>query len=967
MYTFLVVLLVAVAAALALHGARSRSVGWVVAGLALGAATWLGFTFMGFWGEVLWFDALGYEGRLWREVLWRLGAAAGGGLAAAVAAGALTWSARRRRVVWAAAIVGGAVIGVLWGLGTWETIALYANRAPSELAEPIFGRSVSFYLFTLPFYDELRTLAVWTALIGLVGGLAGLFVWAEDGPLEIRRPFGAGGRGGRRPPVGTASVFVSAAVLLGLWAWGQYLGRYHLMYSQWGAVSGPGWTDVHARIPGYWVTTVAMALLAVALLVPSLRRRIVERLGGDRLREAGLSGQVIPLAAIALAALAAAAVWLVALVLVPGLLQWLRVEPNEITFERPYIANNIEFTRHGFALDRVETREFPATGEFTPQIVRNNEDMFDNIRLWDYRALAQVYSQFQEIRLYYEFADVDIDRYTIDGRYRQVMVSARELELANLPSGSQTFVNRHFKYTHGFGITLTTVSDFTPEGLPDMIIKEIPPISTAETLQVRQPRIYYGELTDDYVIADSEEAEFDYPQGESNVYVHYDGTGGVLIGNLWRRFLYGWKFGGTRLLLSSYPRSESQILFRRNILRRAKALAPFLRFDHDPYVVLIDGKLYWILDAYTTSRRFPYSEPFNPRGMGDYGYGRQDVPPARDVAYLAGVNYMRNSVKAVVDAYNGDVTFYVMSPDDPIIRTWQAVFPDLFRPVDAMPPEVFAHVRYPSDFLLTQGIVYAKYHMTDPVVFYNLEDLWVRATEKYYQNVQAVEPYYVMWRPPETQALEYILMMPFTPKNKQVMIGWIAGMCDGENYGRFLAYRFPKERRVIGPQQVETKIDQDPNLSGQLTLWNQRGSRVIRGNVLAIPVGETMLYVEPIYIQAETAAYPELRLVVLMHNDRLAYAPTFSEALEILVRPGAEPATRPGAPAGVVEGAQAELIRRAQQAFDDYQRLTGQGRFRQASEALDRLQSALDQLAEQAGEARPQEEQPQLDDQPTSE
>jgi len=957
MYTVVIILLVAVAAALVGYGVRRRSAGWVVVGLAVGAATWLGFTFMTFWGEVLWFDALGYAGRLWREVLWRVGTAAVGGLAAAVGVAALMWSVRRRRLVCVPAVAVGAIVGVLWGLGTWDGVALYAHRPPSELTEPVFGRSVSFYLFVLPFYGEVRGLIVWISVIALVAGLAGLFVWAEDGPLEIHYPAGAR-RGRRRPPVESGSVFVSAAVLLGAWAWGQFLGRYHLMYSPWGAVSGPGWTDVHVRIPGYWVTTVVAALLAVVLVVGPLRRRIVERVGGDRLRDAGLTGQGVALAAIPAAYLAAGVVWLVALIVLPGLLQWLRVEPNEITFEGPYIANNIEFTRHGFALDAVEERQFPATGELTPRRVETNRDMFDNVRLWDYRALAQVYSQFQEIRLYYEFADVDVDRYRIDGRYRQVMVSARELQLDNLPSGSQTFINRHFKYTHGFGITLTTVSDFTDEGLPDLIVKEIPPISTAESLQVDQPRIYYGELTDDYVIADSETTEFDYPQGESNVYVHYDGTGGVPLGTLWRRFLYGWKFGGTRLLLSSYPRPQSRVLFRRNILKRAKALAPFLRFDRDPYIVLIDGKLYWILDAYTTSRRYPYSEPFDPRGMGDYDYGQENVPPAAGVSYLSGVNYMRNSVKAVVDAYNGDVTFYVMDDEDPIIRTWQRVFPGLFKPGEFMPPELFAHVRYPADYLLTQGIVYAKYHMTDPVVFYNLEDLWVRATEKYYQNVQAVEPYYIMWRSPETQELEYILMLPFTPKNKQVMIGWIAGMCDGENYGRFLAYRFPKERRLIGPQQVETKIDQDPTLSQRLTLWDQRGSRVIRGNVLAIPVEETMLYVEPIYIQAETAAYPELRLVVVMHNDRLAYAPRFREALELLIRPGEEPATRPGVPAGVADRVQVDLIRRAQQAFDDYQQFTGQGDFRQASEALDRLQSALGQLLEQAGEAAPPETPP---------
>ncbi len=542
------------------------------------------------------------------------------------------------------------------------------------------------------------------------------------------------------------------------------------------------------------------------------------------------------------------------------------------------------------------------------------------------------------------------------------MVSARELKLANLPEASQTFVNRHFKYTHGNGVTLTTVSDFTPEGLPDLLIKDIPPVSTVESLRVDQPRIYYGELTDNYVIANSAEAEFDYPSGQKNIYTHYQGDGGVRIDSLWRRILYGWKLGGTRLLLSEYIREGSRIMFRRNIRRRVRTLAPFLKFDGDPYIVLVDGKLHWILDAYTTSTRYPYSEPFNPGGMGNYGRGRRGAPAAESVRHLEGVNYIRNSVKAVVDAYNGSVRLYVMAPDDPIIHTWRSIFPDLFLDREQMPPELFDHVRYPEDLLLVQGLIYAKYHMTDPEVFYNLEDLWVRATEKYYQGVQAVRPYYILWNRQgaggKGKKLEYVIMLPFTPKNKQVLIGWIAGMCDGENYGRFLAYRFPKERRLLGPQQVETKIDQDPHLAGQLTLWDQRGSKVIRGNVLAIPIAGTLMYVEPIYIQAETAAYPELRLVVVMHNDRLSYAETFDEALRGLFGEGPPPrerlpATRPGPRTRPAVGETGELIRRAQEAFDDYLKFTGQKRFDRASQALNKLQQALETLSRRSPATRP--------------
>jgi len=945
MYSTAIILLVGGGLALVLFGAARRSALPIVAGALLAAATWGLFTLMDFWGEMLWFQALGQGGRFWRAVGWKLGSAGGGGLAAGLLAFGLTWSCRRRRILRAVTIAAAALLGLAGGLGHWQTVAMFLRRAPTGLVEPMFGRTVGFYLFVLPLLDALRELLLWVGVICLIGCAAGAYVRIEGDTISI-----LGFGDGRRRGAGTdASLYLSAAAVLAAWSWGEHLARYHLLYSRWGAVTGAGWTDVHARLPGYWITCVATGLLAVVLVARPARRRLL----GDRIRrrlwQGGAPVQLAQAGVVGAAMLGALAVRLVVLGAVPGLLQWLRVEPNEITFEKPYIARNIRFTRRGFGLHEAEEREFPATGRLTAETVEANRAMFDNVRLWDYRALAQVYSQFQEIRLYYEFADVDIDRYTIDGRYRQAMISARELKLANLPSASRTFVNRHFKYTHGNGVTLTTVSDFTPQGLPDLLIKDIPPVSRTDSLDVRQPRIYYGELTTEYAVVNTREREFDYPRGQENVYVRYDGSGGVRLSGFWRRLVYGWKLGGTRLLLSGYPTSESRIMFRRDIRRRVRALAPFLRFDRDPYVVLAAGKLYWVLDAYTTSTRYPYSEPFDAGGMGGYGRAGGDLGGAREVAYLHGVNYIRNSVKAVIDAYDGSVRLYVMAPSDPLVRTWERIFPGLFRARDQMPAALFSHVRYPADLLLVQGLVYAKYHMTDPEVFYNLEDLWVRATEKYYQRVQPVQPYYILWRPPEADGPEYVLMLPFTPKNKQVLIGWIAGMCDGENYGRFLAYRFPKERRLLGPQQVETKVDQDPHLSGQLTLWDQRGSKVIRGNVLAIPVAGTLLYVEPIYIQAETAAYPELRLVVVMHNDRLSYAETFEGALAGLFEAEAPSATtRPAAPARPSGATPAELIRAAGEAFDDYQRFTGEGDFEGASRALQRLRDALRRLRRRA-------------------
>jgi uncharacterized membrane protein (UPF0182 family) len=635
--------------------------------------------------------------------------------------------------------------------------------------------------------------------------------------------------------------------------------------------------------------------------------------------------------------------WIVLLGLIPAIFQWLKVQPNEITLEEAYIEHNIEFTRRGFGLHKIQEKRYPVSDDFTRSMVEQNQNVFDNIRLWDWRALDSVYKQFQEIRLYYEFTDVDIDRYTIQDRYRQVMVSAREMQLANLPHQSQTFVNQRFKYTHGNGITLTTVSDFTPEGLPNLLVKDIPPKSMYPELNVDQPRIYYGELTDSHVIVNSKEEELDYPSGEKNIYTNYSGTGGVQLKNIWRRFLFGWKFDGTRLFFSSYPTSESRILFHRNIKQRVKTVAPFLKFDDDPYVVLADGKLYWIIDGYTVSSDYPYSEPIFSETTAQSLGRRLTLQTAQTRHDLDGINYIRNSVKTVVDAFNGTVTFYVFESDDPLIKAWQGVFPSLFKNRDEMPREILNHIRYPSDMLLIQGAVYSKYHMTDPAVFYNQEDLWVRATEKYYGGSQPVQPYYIMWEPPESDEAQFILMQPFTPKNKQVLIAWIAGMCDPENYGQLLSYKFPKEKRILGTQQVETKIDQDPVLSGRLSLWDQRGSRVIRGNVLAIPIEDTLIYVEPIYLQAETAAYPELRLVAVMHNDNLSYAETFDEALYGLFGEGKT--IRQVGQSDLVEKSLDQLIEQANNAFENYLNALGDKDFDRASGQLKTLSDSLRRLS----------------------
>jgi uncharacterized membrane protein (UPF0182 family) len=944
MYVALLVLLAALGSVLIANGIQWRRPKTLFIGSFVLLLTVLFFGLLSFWGEMLWFEELGQSSRFWTVVFAQSGFTVLGALVGGLGVLILTLPIPVRTPlarVWAA--VAGALTGGLWGFWNWQIVLKYIYQIATGIRDPIFQRDTGFYLFTLPFYDSLYWGLLWTAAISLAAAVSlamdtpnfNTFLSelspsdnpSESGAISAHRFFCL--------PLAAITVVV---------AWGQYLNIYHLLYSKWGVVTGAGWTDVHVRLPAYLIAAAATLLLGLLPLVPAVYRSFAHRF---RTRQLPVENAV--LIAIGVPWLGIFAVWFLALGVAPMLVQWLRVQPNEITLEAPYIANNIEFTRRGFQLHKVEEREFSVSPTFNQETLNNNQYLLSEVRLWDWRALEAVYKQFQEIRLYYEFADVDVDRYHTAHGYRQVMISAREMEPANLPVESRTFVNLRFKYTHGYGLTMAPVSDFTADGLPNLLIKDIPPKTTDETLLVARPQIYYGELTNSHVFVNTRQLEFDYPKGDENAYVNYSGSGGVRISNLWRKFLLGWKFDGTRFLLSTYPTSGSRVLFHREIRERVKTLAPFLNFDADPYIVLMDGNLYWVIDAYTTSTYYPYSEPFSGTELIESKQPERERKSAHgSTASLAGANYVRNSVKAVVDAFNGSVTFYVFEPDDPLIQVWQRIFPALFTAREKMPDGLRAHVRYPRDFLLTQGLVYAKYHMTDPAVFYNQEDLWVRATEKYYAEVQPVEPYYVMWQPPGSKSAEFVLMLPFTPKNRQVMIGWIAGMCDPANYGRLLAYKFPKEERILGPQQVETKVDQDGFLSGQLSLWNQQGSRVIRGNTLVIPIDNSLLYVEPIYLQAEAAAYPELRLVAVMHGDNLSYAETFDKALQgLLTEAGKKP------PPALALGLKREkipskeLVSQANGAFKNYLRLQGEGRFAEAAKELTQLQEALQQLSKQ--------------------
>jgi len=636
---------------------------------------------------------------------------------------------------------------------------------------------------------------------------------------------------------------------------------------------------------------------------------------------------------------------------IAGVLGWyvnsFIVKPNELVREQPYISHNIEMTRQAFGLNRLAQHPFPADAGLEAVDAANNQMTLQNIRLWDWRALQDTLRQIQEIRTYYDFPDIDIDRYEIGGSMRQMMLAARELNIEKLPASSRNWINEKLIYTHGYGVTMNAVNGFTPEGLPALVLSNMPVQSTIPGFGVTRPEIYFGELTDTDVYVKTRQKEFNYPQGDTNNLTSYEGDGGIRLGGFFRRLLIALDRGDmAKLPFSDDITPDSRLLMRRNIRERVQSLAPFLTYDPDPYVVISDdGRIFWMIDGYTTSDSYPYSR--------HYRLGRD------------GINYIRNSVKVVVDAYNGSTTFYVFDSEDPVVAAYRNVFPTLFRDAAAMPAGLRKHVRYPELLLKLQASVYGLYHMTDPAVFYNREDLWTVASEvglsaQREQATQAMEPNFVLMKLPDELDMEFIGILPFTPANKNNLIGWIAGRSDGDRYGTAIVYDFPKTRLIDGPLQIEARIDQNAQLSGQLSLWNQQGSHVRRGSLIVMPVGRALLYAEAIYLQAERSPMPELRLVVLALQDRLAYAPTFEGAMAGLFGNGisstttsaAAPASAPRAQAPPSNAAEAPtdsnaLVAGAAQDLADYQRLTAEGKLGDAGRKLEDLKRKLEQLAAQ--------------------
>ncbi len=816
------------------------------------------------------------------------------------------------RILSIAVAAGIALVTGVTMLPEWSTLALfwYAPHSSGPITDPIFGKPLNFFLFTLPAWQIIGD---WLLVIAFACvAVAILFLVLTAGARALNQ------RSVRYAPSPFRGLSAAVAFLLAVLALNVFIGRYATLLNHHTVFDGVTYTDAHIEIPGLLLVCLVLLLGAIIAAVNAWRHTSARRI----------------VFAVAPAVLAWAA-----LALVSWYTATFIVKPNELVREQPFITHNITFTRQAFALDHFTQQEFPADTSVAAADPAANQPTLQNIRLWDWQALQDTLRQVQEIRTYYDFPDVDIDRYAINGTLREVMLAVRELNVDKLPISSRNWINERLIYTHGYGITMNPVNGFTPEGLPDFYLSNMPVQSSVPGIQVTRPEIYFGELTDTGVYVKTRQQEFDYPQGQSNNLTSYQGTGGITLGGFLRRIV----IAIDRDDLGKLPFSDdisptSRLLMRRNIRDRVARLAPFLTFDPDPYIVVgADGRLSWIMDGFTSSDTYPEST---------------HAPLADEE-----INYIRNSVKVVVDAYNGTTTFYTFDPSDPVLQAWQRMFPTLFRPSSEMPADLRQHIRYPETLLRTQSQIYGLYHMTNPEVFFNREDLWTVATqsvsdEEGQQTAEAMKPNFVLMKLPGGSAEEFVEILPFTPANRNNLIGWIAGRSDGANYGTAVVYDFPKTRLVDGPQQIEARIDQNAQLSGQLTLWNQQGSHVLRGDLLVIPTGRALLYAEPIYLQAQQSPMPELRIVVLALQDRLAYGPTFQAALTSLF--GNETSTltntetqAAAAPAGSATPATdtRALIAQASQAFADYQRLTAAGKLAEAGQKLDTLKQTLDQLS----------------------
>ena len=824
----------------------------------------------GVYTDLLWFDSLGFRAVFLKVTVTRIALFAIGALVTAVILGVSVRIAHlhssgevnlpipaevvptlRRAVLWGSVIVI-VILSLIFGsvlAARWELFLRFTNSVPFGQVDPVYGQDLGFFIFNLPVYSFVQG---WILGIGIVTLLATVGLNFINYSLR--------GTGYSLTGARLAHVSVIAAVIMLTMAAGHWIDRWALVLSEDGTVFGATFADLNARRPALLIMTIIAAAAAILMAANVYLRELRIVIGAVVLWV--VLGLVLNSA------------W-------PAVIQQFSVTPNEFVKESQYILRNMELTRQAFALHRIEEAFYPAESDVDSELIEDNLQTINNIRLWDYRPLSSVYRQIQLIRPYYDFKDADVDRYYIDGEYKQVLLSAREVAPEKLRPEDQTWVNNKLSYTHGIGIAMSPVTEFTPEGRPEFFAKDIPidgaiPIGvqdgeTPPDLVVDNPRIYYGENTVDYVIVNSNTQEIDYQTESGELFrSHYDGRGGVQLDSFLRKLAYAWQFGDVNVLISGEITPASRLQYRRQIQERVASVAPFLQLDRDPYIVAANGRLLWVQDAYTTTDHFPYSEPTEIAG-GEGGFATH-------------FNYMRNSVKAVVDSYDGSLQFYIWDESDPMILTYKRIFPDLFISADQMSPELKSHVRYPQDFFSEQAEKYVKYHMKDPQDFYNNEDLWAIPQEKFGQGetLQVVEPYYVIMRLPEQETEEFMLLLPYTPSERQNLIGWLAARSDGDNYGKLVAYNFPKDRQIDGPEQVEARIDNDQEISAWFTLRCSEGSSCIRGNLLVIPIGNSLLYAEPVYIQAEGVIFPELKRVILATADRVVMEDSLGLALASL-------------------------------------------------------------------------------------
>jgi uncharacterized membrane protein (UPF0182 family) len=806
---------------------------------------------------------------------------------------------RLPRLTTPAALVFAALAGIS-ASAAWMTVLQFLNGAPFGATDPVFNHDIGYYTFVLPALAML--LGLLTTLTVLAVLLAG-FVYLVRG--EIRLPSPASPKLTLSPRA-SAHLGVLVIVFLVLAAARIWVVQIpELLYSTTGPFTGASYTDLNAQRPGLHLAAITALLAAGFILLSVVRRRV--------------------LPAIPIALIAYFLVGFLGRSVYPAIIQRIVVAPTELGRERPFIASHIAATRVAWDIDSVVTRDLPADVALSLADIRANGPTIENVRLWDREPLLQTFGQLQEIRTYYDFISVDDDRYVIDGRYRQVLLSARELNTASLPTRS--FINDHLTFTHGMGLTLAPVNQVTTEGLPVLFVKDLPPATTG-TLNVQRPQIYYGELTNEYAIVGTRLPEFDYPSGEENITAAYEGRGGVPL-TFWRRATLAWHFASLKMLLSGDITSSSRILYRRNIADRARRALPFLRLDNDPYLVLTDaGALVWIIDAYTSTTRYPYA------------------------ARLAdGTTYMRNSVKVTVDAYHGTVTAYIADPADPLIQTQMRIFPGIMQPFDSLPADLRRHLRYPEDLYRAQAALYTTYHMIEPEAFYHREDQWQIPVVDQAGDRNPFMRHIVM-RLPDEQNAEYIFMTPFTPRQKDNLAAWMVARSDGDHYGKLLVYRFPKQSLVFGPRQIVNRINQDTEIARQITLWDQRGSEVIRGELLVIPIEKSLIYVQPLYLRAEGGQIPELKRVVIAHQNQVVMAETLESGLSLLfggssARPAVAETPSPETVPGAATGVSATLLRQVQDAYDRAIAAQRAGNWAQYGEEMNRLGDLLRRLTRQ--------------------